>query len=72
MKHFKELIDSYGGWAMIDSNWNPENFHWEDAYVKANHLAYVWYSTFPFGLKITENFLNTSENILEVIKNASL
>ena len=63
LKDLKDLIKSIGGWPLIDSNWSPENFHWEDAYVTAKLLSYT---SFPFGLTVTGNLKNTSEYILKV------
>ena len=49
---------------MIDSNWDAENYHWEDAYPKVNELAYPL--PFPFGFGVIEDFTNSSQNILGV------
>lgn len=42
---------------MIDSNWNEEKFHWEDAYVIVNQIFSL---TLPFELRVMPNIKNTS------------
>ena len=64
LTHLKEIVNSIGGWPLIDSNWNPENYHWEDAYPKAKLL---YGSEFPFSLSVTKDVKNLSENVVEVI-----
>ena len=51
---------------MIDTNWNSDNFHWEDAYVKVSQLIG---SRFPFALIVIGDVTNPSHNILWVIIN---
>ena len=64
LKDLKELIQSIGGWSMIDSNWDAENYHWEDAYAKVNELVYSL--PVPIALRVTQDYTNTSQNILTV------
>ena len=50
----------------MDSNWNTDNFQWEDAYVKVNHLFPMIY---PFAITVMDDFTNTTQNkIFMVIK----
>ena len=72
VRKFLKLI---GGWPVIDSNWNAEKYDWEDTYVKINQLLGLSplqlpnaaYLPLPFGVFVTPNIKNTSQNILEVI-----
>ena len=64
LKDLKELIQSIGGWPIIDSNWDAENYHWEDAYAKVNELIHPL--PFPIGLTVIPDYTNTSQNILMV------
>ena len=66
LKDLKELIKSIGGWPMIDSNWDPENYHWEDAYAKVNEIVYRFPLPFPIALGVTQDYTNPSQNILMV------
>ena len=67
LKNLKELIQTIGGWHMIDSNWDAENYHWEDAYAK---LKFVYDLadplSFPIALGVTEDWTNASRNLLMV------
>ena len=49
---------------MIDSNWDAENYHWEDAYAKVNELVYSL--PYPIALEVIEDYTNSSQNILTV------
>ena len=64
LTHLKEIVKSIGGWPLIDSNWSPKNYHWEDAYSKDKS---PYGRSFPFSLRITHNVKNSSENVVEVI-----
>ena len=64
LTHLKEIVNSIGGWPLIDSNWNPENYHWEDAYSKSR---LIYSRDFPFSLSVIKDVKNSSENVVEVI-----
>lgn len=69
LKDLKDLIQSIGGWSMIDSNWDAVNYHWEDAYAKVNKLVNL---PFPFLFEVIPDYIvipdytNSSQNILMV------
>ena len=64
LKDLKELIQSIGGWSMIDSNWKSENYHWEDAYAKLKELGFLM--SLPIAFRVIPDYTNTSQNILMV------
>ena len=67
LKDLKDLIKSIGGWSLIDLNWNPENYHWEDAYVQTQLIIdSISNIGFPFHISMTKDVKNLSENIIEV------
>ncbi|CAO1411707.1 unnamed protein product [Diamesa hyperborea] len=59
-----KVIDQFGGWPVLDPNWNESNFHWQE--TLDNFFEYGFITNFLLAFFIGIDDRNTSKNILYV------